>query len=122
MDQRKRRGTVEYLVHWLGFDHDQDTWEPASNLPSMVVEEFEAQRAAAKPKRKKAAIKEPAPVKPVARSKAAQAAVAVSDDETDDPLLASFDDDTATTRTTSESTADVGVATTSAMEDDILCV
>lgn len=29
---RSQDGTVEYLVHWKGYDHSQDTWEPRRNL------------------------------------------------------------------------------------------
>lgn len=32
LDSRNRRGKLQYLVHWLGYGDNEDTWEPASNL------------------------------------------------------------------------------------------
>jgi transposase len=32
VDRRVRRGRVEYLVRWCGYDDEDDTWEPRENL------------------------------------------------------------------------------------------
>ena len=36
------RCSVQYLVHWKGFNNDEDTWEPARNLvhASDIISEF----------------------------------------------------------------------------------
>jgi hypothetical protein len=32
LNSRIRRGNVEYLVHWKGYSHEEDTWEPQGNV------------------------------------------------------------------------------------------
>ena len=44
--RRVVRGRVKYLVRWLGYSKDQDTWEPAENiLDQALIREFESGRA-----------------------------------------------------------------------------
>ena len=42
IDSKRYRGKVKYLVHWKGFTHDDDTWEPIENLDDAqeCLEEF----------------------------------------------------------------------------------
>jgi hypothetical protein len=42
LDCRKKRRTVEYLVSWKGFGHEDNTWEPAKNLGNcqQLVDKF----------------------------------------------------------------------------------
>ena len=28
----RRRDHIEYLIHWCGYDHEHDSWEPIRNL------------------------------------------------------------------------------------------
>jgi hypothetical protein len=30
--EREVKGRKQYLVHWKGYSHFEDTWEPAENL------------------------------------------------------------------------------------------
>jgi hypothetical protein len=41
-DSRRRRGNLQYLVHWKGYPREDDTWEPAANVKNSpdLVEEF----------------------------------------------------------------------------------
>jgi hypothetical protein len=32
LDQRKRGRGIQYLIKWKGYGHEENTWEPASNL------------------------------------------------------------------------------------------
>ena len=32
VNHRNRKGNIEYLVKWKGYDHFQNTWEPIENL------------------------------------------------------------------------------------------
>jgi Chromo (CHRromatin Organisation MOdifier) domain len=40
VDKRTRNGTTEYLVKWLGYESDENTWEPTGylNCPEKVRE------------------------------------------------------------------------------------
>jgi hypothetical protein len=42
LDSRQRRGRLEYLVHWRGYDINECTWEPSTNLANapQKVQEF----------------------------------------------------------------------------------
>lgn len=45
--ERKRRGRVEYKVHWSGFSSDEDSWEPESELRDLeALDTWQAQRPA----------------------------------------------------------------------------
>lgn len=41
LDKRVRRGQVQYLVRWDGYESDEDTWGPSTSLPDNKIEEFE---------------------------------------------------------------------------------
>lgn len=44
LDKRKRNGLTEYLVKWEGYDSEDNTWEPTSNLNCPdVVRRYESQ-------------------------------------------------------------------------------
>ena len=46
LHRRKRRGHVEYLIHWQGYTVESDSWEPEENLScNDLLEEFEAKAA-----------------------------------------------------------------------------
>ena len=32
LDTREKGRKIEYLIHWKGYRHDEDTWEPLKNL------------------------------------------------------------------------------------------
>jgi hypothetical protein len=37
-----RRGKIEYLLRWKGYDSDEDTWEPRENLTcNGLIQQFE---------------------------------------------------------------------------------
>ena len=42
LDSRRRRGRLEYLIHWRGYDINERTWEPTANLINapLKVQEF----------------------------------------------------------------------------------
>ena len=44
-DSRRRRGKLEYLVHWEGYPREEDSWEPAKHVTKApeLVEEFHRQ-------------------------------------------------------------------------------
>lgn len=42
--QRKRKGKVEYLVRWKGYGEEDDTWEVAKNLPTILLKEWREER------------------------------------------------------------------------------
>ncbi|XP_046545026.1 chromo domain-containing protein cec-3-like [Haliotis rubra] len=37
LNQRKRKGVVEYLVRWRGFGKEEDSWEPLKNLANCAA-------------------------------------------------------------------------------------
>jgi hypothetical protein len=42
IDKRERAdGVVEYLIKWLGYQDDENTWEPQGNCPLETITEFE---------------------------------------------------------------------------------
>lgn len=42
VDKRTKRGKPEYLIKWKGWSHDDNTWEPESNLDcKKMIEDFE---------------------------------------------------------------------------------
>jgi hypothetical protein len=51
LDSRRRRGKLQYLIQWRGYDINERTWEPAANLANapLKVQEFH-QRYPEKPK------------------------------------------------------------------------
>jgi len=46
------QGRKQYLVHWVGYDSDQNTWEPVKNLCGYedMMKECEEKRNQVKPK------------------------------------------------------------------------
>ena len=42
LDSRRRKGKLQYLIHWQGYDLSERTWEPATNLANaqLNVREF----------------------------------------------------------------------------------
>lgn len=47
LDKRTSRRRVEYLVRWFGYGPEDDTWEPARNIDSDLIADFEARHPAA---------------------------------------------------------------------------
>ena len=41
VSKRKRKGTVEYRVHWKGYGTGDRTWEPASDITERAITEYE---------------------------------------------------------------------------------
>ena len=41
VDRRSRKGALQYLVEWDGFDEAHNTWEPAENLPQEFITKYE---------------------------------------------------------------------------------
>jgi hypothetical protein len=44
-DSRRRRGKLQYLVHWEGYPREEDTWEPVENVKKAqeLIDEFHHQ-------------------------------------------------------------------------------
>ena len=42
LDTREKGKKIEYLIHWRGYGHDKDTWEPIKNLTNcqQLVQQF----------------------------------------------------------------------------------
>ena len=40
MDSKRYQGKIKYLIHWKGYTHDNDTWEPLENLKDAIIMEF----------------------------------------------------------------------------------
>jgi len=42
LDTREKGKKIEYLIHWKGYGHDEDTWEPIKNLMNcqQLVQQF----------------------------------------------------------------------------------
>nr|KAG5712176.1 hypothetical protein BaRGS_014526 [Batillaria attramentaria] len=51
LEQRKRKGKLEYLIRWQGFGEENDTWEPASSVShlSKVLKAFQAKEQKSRP-------------------------------------------------------------------------
>ena len=43
---RSSKRTNEYLIKWSGYGHEHNTWEPASNIPDALIEEYWEDQAA----------------------------------------------------------------------------
>jgi len=42
VEKRMKKGKAEYLIKWKGWSHDDDTWEPRSNLDcDKIIDDFE---------------------------------------------------------------------------------
>jgi len=42
VEKRIKKGKAEYLIKWKGWSHDDDTWEPRSNLDcDKIIDDFE---------------------------------------------------------------------------------
>jgi len=37
---RMHRKTKQYLIRWLGYSQEHDTWEPAINVSKDLIDEF----------------------------------------------------------------------------------
>ena len=41
LDKKKVRGKTQYLVKWLGYEDEENSWEPAENLSPETAEKIE---------------------------------------------------------------------------------
>lgn len=37
---KKTRNGIRFLVKWLNYDENQNTWEPTENIPKEIIEEY----------------------------------------------------------------------------------
>ena len=44
MNWRMEKNRREYLVHWKGYTHNEDSWEPVSNVSSFLLKRFHERR------------------------------------------------------------------------------
>lgn len=83
MGRRFTHGREEYLVKWVGFDEDQSTWEPVTNLLNVIemLEAFNSQAGHPSGKGLRGRSKPPADKDFIAGKSTTQLAVTVVDGE-----------------------------------------
>ena len=47
VDTKQVRGRTQYLVKWVGYSEEDNSWEPASNCTPSLIDAFEREQAAA---------------------------------------------------------------------------
>ena len=38
--KRILKGKLQYLIHWKNFDKSNDSWEPASEIPKSIIDDY----------------------------------------------------------------------------------